>query len=50
MTSALPRRRLVQVATVSLTALAVAHPAFAQSTGVGGDIGTFIQNLSLIHI
>lgn len=25
--------------------LATAEPAFAQSTGVGGNIGTFIQNI-----
>ena len=46
MIPALPRRRLVRAATISLAALAVASPAFAQSSGgVGGDIGTFIQNI-----
>lgn len=46
MIPALSRRRLVQAATASLVTLAVASPAFAQSTGgVGGDIGTFIQNI-----
>lgn len=28
-----------------LLALAVAEPAFAQSSGVGGNIGAFIQNI-----
>jgi type IV secretion system protein VirB2 len=30
---------------VGVIALASASPAFAQSTGVGGNIGTFIQNI-----
>ena len=28
-----------------ILALAAAEPAFAQSSGVGGNIGTFIQNI-----
>lgn len=28
-----------------LLALAAAEPAFAQSTGVGGNVGSFIQNI-----
>ena len=34
-----------RIALVSVIALASASPAFAQSTGVGGNIGTFIQNI-----
>lgn len=41
----LARRRIAHAALTGLVMLAVAHPAFAQSTGVGGNIGTFIQNI-----
>ena len=34
-----------RIALVGVIALASASPAFAQSTGVGGNIGTFIQNI-----
>ena len=34
-----------RVALVGLVALASATPAFAQSSGVGGNIGSFIQNI-----
>nr|WP_272886931.1 TrbC/VirB2 family protein [Phenylobacterium aquaticum] len=34
-----------RVALVGVIALASASPAFAQSAGVGGNIGTFIQNI-----
>ena len=35
----------VGLALGSLLALAAVEPAFAQSSGVGGNIGTFIQNI-----
>jgi hypothetical protein len=34
-----------RLALVGVIALASASPAFAQSAGVGGNIGTFIQNI-----
>jgi type IV secretion system protein VirB2 len=34
-----------RLALVGVVALASANPAFAQSAGVGGNIGTFIQNI-----
>jgi len=36
---------LGRVALAGIVALAAASPAFAQTTGVGGNIGTFIQNI-----
>ncbi|MBP7817095.1 MAG: TrbC/VirB2 family protein [Phenylobacterium sp.] len=41
------RKRLLvgRLALVGLVALATASPAFAQSAGVGGNIGAFIQNI-----
>ena len=45
MTAHTARRLAVNVALVSMLALAIANPAFAQSTGVGGNIGSFIQNI-----
>lgn len=49
MTTPMPRRSscrtLVGAVVIGLTALAAAEPAFAQSSGVGGNIGTFIQNI-----
>lgn len=36
---------LSNVALGGVVALACASPAFAQSTAVGGNIGTFIQNI-----
>lgn len=34
-----------RVALAGLLLLATAEPAFAQASGVGGNIGTFIQNI-----
>ena len=34
-----------RLALVGVVALATASPAFAQSAGVGGNIGAFIQNI-----
>ena len=47
MSPALVRPRLAHAALAGVVALACAHPALAQSTGsgVGGNIGTFIQNI-----
>lgn len=45
MSPVLARRRLLHAALWGAVALASAHPAFAQSTGVGGNIGAFIQNI-----
>lgn len=43
MTARAPRRLVVNLALVSLFALASAEPAYAQA--VGGDVGAFIQNV-----
>jgi type IV secretory pathway VirB2 component (pilin) len=45
MNPALTRRRLIQAGLCGVLVLASAHPAFAQSTGTGGNLGTFIQNI-----
>jgi type IV secretion system protein VirB2 len=41
----LPPRTLAVVCLTAAAALVVADPALAQSTGTGGNIGTFIQNI-----
>nr|WP_316629445.1 TrbC/VirB2 family protein [uncultured Brevundimonas sp.] len=45
MTATIIRRYASRVALAGLLVLAAAEPAFAQSGGVGGNIGTFIQNI-----
>ena len=41
-----PSHRLVAAAALGVLAvLSAAEPAFAQSSGVGGNIGSFIQNI-----
>jgi type IV secretion system protein VirB2 len=39
------RRCVANLALVSLLVLATAEPALAQSSGAGGNIGAFIQNI-----
>ncbi|WP_293677407.1 TrbC/VirB2 family protein [uncultured Phenylobacterium sp.] len=39
------RRLIGRLALAGVIALASASPAFAQSSGVGGNIGSFIQNI-----
>jgi type IV secretion system protein VirB2 len=41
----LPPRTLAVVCLAAAVTLVVAEPALAQSTGTGGNIGTFIQNI-----
>lgn len=45
MTVSTARRSAGYAALAGLFVLAAAEPAFAQSGGVGGNIGTFIQNI-----
>ncbi|MCF8504102.1 MAG: TrbC/VirB2 family protein [Caulobacter sp.] len=45
MTVRTARRCVANLALVSLFVLATAEPALAQSSGTGGNIGTFIQNI-----
>lgn len=45
MTASIARRCAGRVILTGLLVLAAAEPAFAQSGGVGGNIGTFIQNI-----
>lgn len=40
-----PTRVAGSVVVGALVALAAAEPAFAQSSGVGGSVGSFIQNI-----
>ena len=41
----LPSRTLTTACLAASLALVIADPAFAQSTGAGGNLGTFIQNI-----
>jgi type IV secretion system protein VirB2 len=41
----LPSRTLAVVGLAAAITVMVADPAFAQSTGAGGNLGTFIQNI-----
>lgn len=45
MTASLARRYAGRAALTGLFVLAAAEPAFAQSGGVGGNVGAFIQNI-----
>lgn len=40
-----PPRTLAVVCLAAAVTLVVVEPAFAQSTGAGGNLGTFIQNI-----
>ncbi|MDB5457647.1 MAG: virB2 [Caulobacter sp.] len=44
MTALVPRRRAA-LALATLAVLAAAQPALAQDAGVGGNIGSFIENI-----